>query len=81
MGLELIDAGSSLEAEDVNIIILASHGKRLLSRQLASDTDPALANEERLLADKIIRDQVCFVHFNESIRGHYDYLLELRIGG
>jgi len=36
MGLELVDAGSCLEAEDVDVKILSSHGKTVLARELAS---------------------------------------------
>ena len=52
MGLKLIDASSSLEAEDINIIVLACHCKRLLPRELASYAQTTLADEEGLLADE-----------------------------
>ena len=67
MGGKLIDACSSLEAEDIDVKVLACKRKTVLSRKLTSDWDAIFANEERFLLDCLVCLQTYLIHFDKSV--------------
>lgn len=68
VGLELLDACSSLEAEDIDGIILPCQSERLLAWELTGHRYSTLTNKECLAASEGICLDVHFVHLYESVR-------------
>lgn len=54
MGIELVDASSSLEAEDVDVKVLSSNSKTVLARELACTWNTTIENEEWFLLSNLI---------------------------
>jgi len=54
MSLELVDAGSCLETEYINVKVLSSYSKTVLTRQLASTWNATIENEEWFLLINLI---------------------------
>ena len=49
MCIELVDAGASLETEDVDIVVFSCQCKAFLATELACDTNATITNEETFL--------------------------------
>lgn len=67
MRLKFVNASSRLKTENVDIIILSSKSKALLSRKLTSHRNTTLTDKEWFLTLTSILNSIEFIHLNEAI--------------
>ena len=69
MGLELVDAGAGLEAENHNVEILGGQRERVLPAQLARVAEAGLGDKELLRRRGLVARWVELVHAYEAVVG------------